>query len=61
VELGTLLEKLTLRPSGPRIDLLHALIVGLSVIDLATSRRSRKARAKAVLNLAFHLLSGDKQ
>jgi AcrR family transcriptional regulator len=61
VELGKLLENLSLRPSGPRIDLVHALIVGLSVIDLATSRRTGKARAKAVLNLAFRLLSGDKQ
>jgi AcrR family transcriptional regulator len=61
MELGTLMEKLTLRPSGPRIDLLHALIVGLSVIDLATSQRTGKARAQAVLNLAFHLLSGDEQ
>jgi uncharacterized membrane protein len=40
-----------------RIDLFHVLFVGLSVIDLATARRNGKARAKAVLNLAFQMLS----
>jgi hypothetical protein len=33
--------------------------VGLSIIDLATARSKGKARAEAVLNLAFALLSGD--
>jgi AcrR family transcriptional regulator len=56
-EIGTLLEKLKLRPDEARIDLLHALFVGLSVIDLATARRNGKARAKAALNLAFRMLS----
>ena len=60
-ELGTLLEKLKLSPTEARIDLLHALLVGLSIIDLATGRRSGRARAKAALNLAFNLLSGEKR
>jgi AcrR family transcriptional regulator len=60
-EFGTLVEKLKLTPSEASIDLLHALFVGLSVIDLATARRNGKARSKAVLNLAFHMLSGEKQ
>ena len=60
-ELGTLLEKLKLTPTEARIDLLHALFVGLSIIDLATRRKNGRARAKAALTLAFDLLSGEKR
>jgi AcrR family transcriptional regulator len=60
-EIGVLLEKLELAPTEASIDLLHAIFVGLSVIDLATARRNGKARAKAVLNLAFHMLPGEDQ
>jgi AcrR family transcriptional regulator len=60
-EFGTLFPRLKLIPSEAAIDLLHALFVGLSVIDLATARRNGKARAKAVLNLAFHILAGEEQ
>jgi AcrR family transcriptional regulator len=56
-EFGSLFEKLELTQTEARIDLFHALFVGLSVIDLATARRNGKARAKAVLNLAFQMLS----
>ena len=59
-ELAALLEKLHLSPASARIDLLHALLVGLSVIDLATGRKNYRARTKAALNLAFDLLSGKK-
>jgi len=59
-ELGTLLEKLKLSPTQARIDLLHGLFVGLSIIDLATGRKNGRVRAKAALNLAFDLLSGEK-
>jgi AcrR family transcriptional regulator len=59
-ELAALLTKLDLSPTSARIDLLHALLVGLSVVDLATGRKNYRARAKAVLNLAFDLLSGEK-
>jgi AcrR family transcriptional regulator len=58
-EIGTVFERLQLTPTEARIDLLHALFVGLSIIDLATARRNGKARAKAVLNLAFHMLSAE--
>jgi len=58
-EIGGLLEKLDLPSNEASIDLLHALFVGLSIIDLATARRNGKARAKAVLNLAFQLLDGE--
>ena len=60
-ELGALLEKLKLSPTEARIDLLHALFVGLSIIDLATRRKNGRARAKAALSLAFNLLSGEKR
>ena len=60
-ELGALLEKLKLSPTEARIDLLHALFIGLSIIDLATRRKNGRARAKAALSLTFDLLSGEKQ
>jgi AcrR family transcriptional regulator len=60
VELSALLEKLKLSPTRSRIDLLHGLFVGLSIIDLATRRKNGRARAKGALNLAFDLLSGEK-
>jgi AcrR family transcriptional regulator len=58
-QLELLLTNLGLGPSRDRIDMLHALFVGLSVIDLATSRRNGKARAKAALETAFGLLATD--
>jgi AcrR family transcriptional regulator len=60
-ELGALLRKFNLVANEAQIDLIHALFVGLSIIDLATARPKGKARAEAVLNLAFALLSGDEQ
>jgi AcrR family transcriptional regulator len=60
-EFGVLFEKLELTPSEAGIDFLHALFVGLSVIDLATARRNGKARAKAVLGLAFHMLAEEER
>ena len=60
-ELGFLLDKLALPVSEARIDLVHALFVGLSIIDLATARHNGQARAEAVLKLAFHLLSGEER
>ena len=55
-EIGGLLEKLKLPASEASIDLAHALIVGLAVIDLATNRRNGKGRSKAALELAFGLM-----
>lgn len=57
--LEQLLANLGLTVSQDRVDLLHALFVGLSIIDLATSRRNGKARAKAALQRAFDLLAAD--
>ena len=59
-ELGVLLGKLGLSVAPARVDLLHALFVGLSVIDLATNRPKGQARAKAALEIAFDLLSENR-
>jgi AcrR family transcriptional regulator len=56
-ELHLLLKTLGLPAGEAQVDFLHALFVGLSVIDLATARPKGKARAEAVLNLALGLLS----
>jgi AcrR family transcriptional regulator len=54
LRLSALLADLGLDPSPARVDLAHALLVGLSVIDLATGRRNSKARTKAALEAFFH-------
>jgi AcrR family transcriptional regulator len=58
-ELGTLLGKLGLPTTAAGVDLLHAAFVGLSIIELATSRPNGKARSKAAFQLAFHAVSGE--
>lgn len=55
-----LFEKLGLPPDPANVDLLHALFVGLSVIDLATCRADQRARSKAVLDVAFNFLTTQK-
>lgn len=59
-QLGVLLGKLGLPATPAHIDLVHALFVGLSVIDLATSRPKGEARAEAALRIAFDLLSENR-
>jgi AcrR family transcriptional regulator len=56
-QLGGLLEALGIGPTEDRVDLIHALFVGLSVIDLATSRERGQERNQAALNTAFKLLA----
>jgi AcrR family transcriptional regulator len=51
------LKRMSLRPTQSHVDLLHAVFVGLSVIDLATGRKNGNARAVAVLKNLFKLLS----
>jgi AcrR family transcriptional regulator len=55
-EIRALLERLHIEAGAARIDLVHALFVGLSIIDLATGRPNGQDRAKAVLKLAFDML-----
>jgi AcrR family transcriptional regulator len=51
------LTRMNLPSAQSHVDLLHAVFVGLSVIDLATSRKHGKARAVAALKTIFNLLS----
>jgi AcrR family transcriptional regulator len=51
------LKRMNLRPTQSHVDLLHAVFVGLSVIDLATGRKNGNARALAALKSLFKLLS----
>jgi AcrR family transcriptional regulator len=56
-QLRHMLAKFGMKPDQAAVDLVHALFVGLSVIDLATSRERGEARAKAVMKTAFDLLA----
>ena len=58
-EIGALLDKLGLAQKPAHVDLLHALFVGLSVIDLATCRPDQRARSKATLDVAFEALGAQ--
>jgi hypothetical protein len=51
------LKRMNLPSTQSHVDLLHTVFVGLSVIDLATSRKNGKARAVAALKTVFNLLS----
>jgi AcrR family transcriptional regulator len=55
-EIVTLFDKLGLSQKASHVDLLHALFVGLSVIDLATCRPDQQTRSKAALDVAFEFL-----
>ena len=56
-EIADFLKRMDLRPTQSHVDLIHAVFVGLSVIDLATGRKNGGARAIAVLKSLFKLLS----
>jgi AcrR family transcriptional regulator len=51
------LKRMNLRATQSHVDLLHAVFVGLSVIDLATGRKNGNARPLATLKSLFKLLS----
>lgn len=51
--------KLGLAQSRASIDLLHTLVVGLSVVDLATGRSDGQDRARAALATAFQILTAQ--
>jgi AcrR family transcriptional regulator len=56
-ELTALLKKLALESSQTNADILHALFIGLSIVNLATERKDGEARSKAVLDAAFDRLT----
>src|SRR5262249_31344502 len=55
-EIVALFDKLGLARTPAHADLLHALFVGLSVIDLATCRPDQHARSRAALDVVFEVL-----
>jgi AcrR family transcriptional regulator len=55
--LKLMLERLGMKSDQAAVDLVHATFVGLSVIDLATSRARGEARAKAAMKTALDLLA----
>lgn len=54
-EIHALLDKLGITAQQSSMDLLHALVVGLSVIELATSRRNGKDRSRDAVDLIFRM------
>jgi DNA-binding transcriptional regulator YbjK len=56
-EISTLLDKLGLTAQPANVDLFHALVVGLSVIELATSRKNGKSRSREVIDLILRLFA----
>ena len=54
---GSLLETLGIPASQTNRDMIHALSVGLAVIDLATARPDGEERTRAVLDAAFTMMS----
>jgi AcrR family transcriptional regulator len=56
-ELDTMFTALGLPSSEASLDFMHALFVGLSIINLASGRKREAARSKAVLETAFELLA----
>jgi AcrR family transcriptional regulator len=58
---GKLLENLNIPPTDEHCYLLHALSVGLAVIDLATARKDGGRRAERTLETALTLLTKEKK
>ena len=56
---GNLLENLNITPTDEHCYLLHALSVGLAVIDLATARKGGAQRADRTLETALTMLTKE--
>ena len=57
---GKLLGNLNITPTDEHCYLLHALSVGMAVIDLATARKDGKRRAARTLETALTLMTKGK-
>lgn len=57
ITIQSVFVKLGIAPTRANIDLLHALVVGLSVVELATGRDDDQGRARAALATAFHMFT----
>lgn len=60
-EIGDALNRMNFQADAARVDFIHAIFVGLSIIDLATGRENGQRRAKAVLKLAFQFLEDERR
>jgi AcrR family transcriptional regulator len=56
LRVGKLLENLNIAPTAEHCSLLHALSIGLAVIDLATTRKNGERRAARTLELTLALM-----
>lgn len=61
IRVGKLLEHLDITPTDEHCYLLHALSVGLAVIDLATARKDGERRAARALETVFALFVEGKE
>jgi AcrR family transcriptional regulator len=59
VTIQALFVKLGIAPTPANTDLLHALVVGLSVVDLATGRSDNQERVRATLAAALQMLTAQ--
>jgi AcrR family transcriptional regulator len=57
LRIGRLFEKLDIETSSEQVSLIHAAVVGLAVINLATQRPNPKSRVEAILACAFNPVS----
>jgi AcrR family transcriptional regulator len=60
LRIGKLLENLNITPTDEHCYLLHALSVGLAMIDLATARKDGERRAGRTVETALTLLTKGK-
>jgi AcrR family transcriptional regulator len=60
LRIGKLFENLNITPTDEHCYLLHALSVGLAVIDLATARKDGERRAERTVETALTLLRKGK-
>ncbi|WP_167760146.1 TetR/AcrR family transcriptional regulator [Paraburkholderia pallida] len=56
-EIRQLFDKLGITAQESGIDLVHAVVVGLSVIELATGRRNGKDRTRQAMDLILRMLT----
>jgi AcrR family transcriptional regulator len=61
VRVGKLCEQMNIAPTDEHCYLLHALSVGLAVIDLATARKDGERRAERTLGTALTVLRKGKR
>jgi AcrR family transcriptional regulator len=56
---GKLLEEINIKPTDEHCFLLHALLVGMSVINLAVARKNGERRSARALECLFKLMKAE--